>query len=132
MVARLRRYSVEGVSLGAESNAGHLEVECIPDGCCVTVRLVGEVDIASVDQVRAVTLEARDHAVHLIIDCEHLDFLDSSGVKAFLEAHNAFEGKVALVLPRRVVTRVFEVTGLNDLFAAAGSVEDAREAIHGM
>jgi len=119
--------------LADESNAGYLEVDCIPDGCCVTVRLAGEVDIASVDQVRAATREARDRgAVHLIIDCQQLDFLDSSGVKALLEAHDSFDGMVVLVRPRRVVTRVFEVTGLDQLFAVSDSLERAKEAVHGM
>ena len=117
-----------------ESNAGYLEVEWIPDGCCATVRLEGEVDIASVDQVRAAAREARDHngVLHLTVDCEKLDFLDSSGVKALLEAHESFEGKVALLKPRRVVTRVFEVTGLDQMFTVADSAEHAREIMHGM
>jgi len=115
-----------------ETKAGYLEVESLADGCCVTVRLVGEVDIASVDQVRAATREAndRDGTAHLIVDCQHLDFLDSSGVKALLEAHNAFDGKVALVQPRRVVTRVFEVTGLEQMFLISDSVQHAQDALH--
>lgn len=117
-----------------ETKAAYLEVESLADGCCVTVRLVGEVDIASVDQVRAATLEAsnRNGTSHLIVDCQHLNFLDSSGVKAFLEAHNAFDGKVVLVQPRRVVTRVFEVTGLDQMFLVSDSVEAAKEAVHAL
>ncbi|MEX1043178.1 MAG: STAS domain-containing protein [Acidimicrobiia bacterium] len=120
--------------MGDESNAGYLQVDSIPDGCCVTVRLSGEVDIASVDQIRTATRNARDQhdASHLIVDCQGLDFLDSSGVKAFLEAHDAFAGKVVLVRPRRVVSRVFEVTGLDELFAVADSVDRAQEAVHAM
>lgn len=117
-----------------ESNAGYLEVEWIPEGCCVTVRLEGEIDIASVEQVREATREAREHngALHLIVDCHQLDFLDSSGVKALLEAHDSFDGKVALLGPRRVVTRVFEVTGLDHMFTVADNADRAREIIHEM
>lgn len=120
--------------MGAESNAGYLKVEWTSNGCCATVRLEGEVDIASVDQVRAATREAREHdgVVHLTVDCEQLDFLDSSGVKALLEAHDSFDGRVALLKPRRVVTRVFEVTGLDQLFRIADSPEGARDIIHDM
>jgi anti-anti-sigma factor len=120
--------------LADDSNAGYLKVESISDGCCVTVRLTGEVDIASVDDLRAATREAanRDGAVHLILDCEHLSFLDSSGVKALLEAHDAFDTKVVLVRPRRVVTRVFEVTGLTQLFTVSDNLEQARETVHGL
>jgi anti-sigma B factor antagonist len=117
-----------------ESKTEYLEVDWLSDGCCFTVRLVGEVDIASVDQVRAATREAsdRDGAAHLIVDCQQLDFLDSSGVKALLEAHNAFDGKVVLVRPRRVVTRVFEVTGLDQMFLVSDSLQQAQEAVHGL
>lgn len=117
-----------------EIKTEHLEVVSLPDGCCSTVKLVGEVDIASVDQVRAATREAsnRDGAVHLIVDCEHLEFVDSSGIKALIEAHNAFDGKVVLVRPRRVVTRVLEVTGLDQMFLVSASSEHAREAVHGL
>lgn len=115
-----------------ESLLRYLEVDRNLDGCCATVRLSGEVDIASVDQVRDATREARDRdgAVHLIVDCHQLRFLDSSGVKALLEANTAFDGKVVLVQTRRVVTRVLEVTGLEHLFAFADSVAQAQEMVH--
>jgi anti-sigma B factor antagonist len=107
-------------------------VELVPDACCAVIRLRGEVDIASVDQASEATRQAIDleQVRHLVVDCRELDFMDSSGVKMLLEAHQAFQGQVALWGPKYAVSRVFEVTGVDDLFEVVDSLEDARERLH--
>jgi anti-sigma B factor antagonist len=110
----------------------HLIVDLVPDKCCAHIRLEGEVDIANVDQVRVATIQAidLDAVEHLIVDCRQLDFLDSSGVKTLLDAHRSFNGKIALVGPKRVVTRILGITGLEQLFNVSATPEDAMQALH--
>jgi anti-sigma B factor antagonist len=113
-------------------SVSHLSVDLVPDDCCAVIRLDGEVDIASVDLVldathRAVALEAIEH---LVFDCRQLGFLDSSGVKTLLEAHRAFDGRVALLGPKRAVTRILELTGIDTLFHVVDSIEEAEDIFH--
>jgi anti-anti-sigma regulatory factor len=56
--------------------------------------------------------------------------MDSSGVKMLLEAHQAFHGLVALWGPKYAVSRVFEVTGVDDLFVVAKTLKEAQEQLH--
>lgn len=109
-----------------------LLVEVDSDQCCAQIRLEGEVDVASAGQVRAAATQAidLDAVEHLVIDCRQLGFLDSTGVKTLLDAHESFNGKVALLGPRRVVTRVLDVTGLEGMFPIATTFEEARRLLH--
>jgi anti-sigma B factor antagonist len=111
----------------------HLTVDTFVKDCCFVVGLHGQLDLASVALVRDATAEAGAQAgvLHVIFDCGELDFMDSTGVKTLLEAHQSFDGQIALVRPRRVVTRVLEITGLGDYFNVSPSVEDAQTALHG-
>ncbi len=110
----------------------HLTVDVVSKSCGAVIRLEGEVDIASVDRLRDATSRAMDMdgIDHLIVDCRQLDFLDSSGLKALLEAHRRVDGKLALLGPTRPITRVLEVTGLEELFEVAESLEAATQALH--
>jgi anti-sigma B factor antagonist len=110
----------------------NLHVELTTDACCALIRLEGDVDLASVDRLRAATAEASelDPVRHLIVDCRQLEFLDSSGLKGLLDAHDAFGGALVLVGMKRPVRRVFEITALDDTFDSADSTEDARRMLH--
>lgn len=114
------------------SDLGQLVVEVDSDRCCAQIRLEGEVDIASADQVRLAATQATelDFVEHLVIDCRQLGFLDSTGVKTLLDAHEAFSGKVALLGPRRVVSRVLDVTGLGGMFHVVTTFEEAQHILH--
>lgn len=110
----------------------NLTVELTSEACCAVVRLDGDVDLASVAQLRAVTVEASelDPVRHLIVDGRELDFLDSSGLKALIEASETFGGALVLLSPKRAVRRVLEITGLDGSFAAAETFEEARQILH--
>lgn len=89
-------------------------------------------DIATVEQVREATAEAMGliEVLHLVVDCRRLDFLDSSGLKIILEAHRDFEGRIALMGAKRAVTRILEVTGVDDMFRRVETLEAARTVLH--
>jgi anti-sigma B factor antagonist len=86
------------------------------DGASVIVAPRGELDLASVDQVRA-ALRRHDlvHARAIILDLSELSFFDSSGLKLVLEEHQRCECNgcdFRLVPGPPTVQRVFELTGL--------------------
>ena len=58
------------------------------------------------------------------LDCEGVTFLDSAGVRALIVARNeAIRNGVELVLvrPSPTLTRVIEMTGLDDFLSVAGT-----------
>ena len=82
--------------------------------------LRGELDLEDAAQLRAdlMAIIARDDA-HLLIDCAHLTFIDSTGVAVLLEANRELEADGRHMLIANVPEgprRVFEVLRLTDLF----------------
>jgi|SRR3954469_25197866 len=81
--------------------------------------LRGDVDLATAPQVRAdlAAAIAQDGA-HLLVDCTHLTFIDSTGIGVLLEANKQLEedGRhMLLVNVGRAPRRVFELLGLTDI-----------------
>lgn len=98
------------------------------DTCCAILHLQGELDVATVDQVESAVAEAGSDtsSKHLIFDCHELDFVDSSGIRAFLAAHESWKGRVALVHPPRFVEKAITVTGLAEMLNMVDSMEEAK------
>jgi anti-anti-sigma factor len=55
----------------------------------------------------------------LVLDLTDLEFLDSSGLRAMIQAATSLQGRGRLVLesPRQAVRRLFEVSGVDKLQA---------------
>jgi anti-anti-sigma factor len=84
------------------------------------VRLSGDLDLATAPKLAAQLAElAQNEVRHVAVDLSALEFMDSSGLSLFLAEHERVEmlgGELILFSPRPQVRRLFEVTGLNDLF----------------
>jgi anti-sigma B factor antagonist len=82
----------------------------------VVVRPVGELDLATVEQLRTELRGLGDVGFeHIVIDLRELTFMDSSGLHLVLEtAHRARAGRfqLSLIAGPPAVQRVFEITGL--------------------
>jgi anti-anti-sigma factor len=93
--------------------------EVIPDRDAVRVKPIGELDMATVEQVARPVRELRAAGFReIVLDLSELSFIDSSGIKMILDARDAsLENGIGLkVLPGRpAVQRAFEVTGLTPL-----------------
>lgn len=98
------------------------------DGHAV-VRLKGELDIATVDDLRNDLRKARQaHGEHVILDMTELEFMDSQGLSVIVSCHKAVTaagGSLALVAPRPIVRRTLEITGLSGRLHVFDSVEEA-------
>jgi len=93
------------------------------------LRVFGEIDVASAPALRDPLLALADGTRPFgIVDMSDVSFIDSSGLSALVTARKRLqtEGReLRLVITRPNVRKVFEVTGLTDLFAIFQSVEAA-------
>jgi anti-sigma B factor antagonist len=97
------------------------------------VAVRGEVDM-SVAEALEEALEAaiRESVGAFIVDLSGLDFIESTGLQVLLRARGLLgreDRALAVVCPHGPVRRVFELSGLSDLFALYPSREEAAAAL---
>ena len=91
----------------------HDFVISIVDGADPTIRLEGDLDLASAHELRAVL---RDVGGDTTVDCSCLTFIDSSGISVLLGAHRRLEAEghtLRLVGMSPTVRRPVELAGLD-------------------
>ena len=96
------------------------------------IAVSGELDLDSAPRLREAALDLLRRGVHrLVIDLTGLRFLDSVGLGVLmlvLKRLEAVDGDLALVCEKGDVMRVFEVSGLTDVFRIAPTLGDASRA----
>jgi anti-anti-sigma factor len=93
----------------AEPAGGILAIERIEGG----FRLVGEIDLSSVDQFREAIREAGRASPELVLDLSECTFLGSEGIGVLIEATQALDGgRLILRSPNDMVSKVLDVAGL--------------------
>jgi anti-sigma B factor antagonist len=89
----------------------------------------GEIDVAAAPALRdRVTELISSGSTHLVIDLEDVDFIDSTGLGVLVGAVRRARtegGDLRLVCTDSRLLRVFDVTGLGEVFSIEASVEDA-------
>jgi anti-anti-sigma factor len=88
------------------------------DGVCV-VSVVGELDLATVEQFLALTQRAVTACSAIEVDLGGLSFIDSSGLSALLQLRNETTGRALPLSLSNVgpsTHRLFRLTGLLDVF----------------
>jgi anti-sigma B factor antagonist len=87
----------------------------------VTVALGGELDLAAAPELEAnLAVLVREGAVHVVLDLANLTFMDASGLSAMMATLPLLEQLSGSLTARNApphVFRVFEITGLVDLFS---------------
>jgi anti-anti-sigma factor len=97
-----------------------LRVEVLPGQQLVTIRLHGELDIASTPRFTAAVAEVDPTCPAVVIDLGEVGFIDSTGVGALVAARRNLESRlvaVSIVNPSDRARFLFELTGLGDLIA---------------
>ncbi len=91
------------------------------------VTVGGEVDLYTAPQMRDGLLGALDDgARRLLVDMSRVEFCDSTGISVLLSAMKRARdkgGDLELVAPRPAVTKVLEVTGLDEVFVVHADPE---------
>jgi anti-anti-sigma factor len=88
-----------------------LQIERRPNG----LRLVGDIDAAGVDELVSHLDPLPDTESDIIIDLADVTFIDSSGFRTLIEAHQRAESlgrRVMMADPSPAVKRLFDISGL--------------------
>ena len=101
-----------------------LELEVTNRGPHVTIRIGGEIDLATSTRL-ATTLDhyATDGASAITLDLSRVTFFDSSGVRVLVHAVHGYKTSdrtLALARPSTAVRRVLEMSGVVELFTFEG------------
>ena len=118
------------VCRSAAPPAAGLYIEVAQDGRVTTLRLYGEINAYTVPTLWARVEAALTHeAWSLVVDLEHVPFLDSEGVGTLLRAQRLVNGTTGGTLLLAAVPaqgrKTIKVKGLDSLLAAFPSGADA-------
>ena len=105
--------------------AAGLDTSIRTEGEHATLTVGGEVDIATVDSFRQALLDAQ-RSRRVVVDLSGVTFMDSAGVNALIGAYHrvSADDELRLVGLRPNVRRVFEITGLLEVFKVDPSDDD--------
>jgi anti-sigma B factor antagonist len=87
-----------------------------PAGDAVVVVPEGEIDLATIDQLRAEIDAAAEEASLVVIDLRAVTFIDSAGIRLIIEGTRALAdagGEFAVVRGSGEVRRIFGLVGLD-------------------
>lgn len=77
---------------------------------------------------RVCTDRMRDKARHILLDCEHLDFVDSRGLEKWLDLQRQLGekgGQLRLLRPDETIQTILRLTRLSPAFEFHESLEQA-------
>jgi anti-sigma B factor antagonist len=96
------------------------------DGCSV-VSVTGELDVATAPRLREVLIGLITSGHHrLVVDLGWVDFIDSTGLGVLIGALKrlrSHDGRLDLVIDDPRVLKVFDITGLDQIFTIHPTVE---------
>ena len=83
----------------------------------LTLAIEGRLDTMTSPQLDEALPAVDDEVEALVIDCEKLEYISSSGLRVLLKAQKmmAKKGSMKLVKVNELVSEVFEITGFNDI-----------------
>ncbi|MCE2454838.1 MAG: STAS domain-containing protein [Gemmatimonadetes bacterium] len=110
-----------------------MKVEVTNSGHVAIVNVEGRVDSSTAAAFDTSLADALVGDVKsLVLECSHLTYLSSAGLRAILLAvkrTSKVDGKVAVCAVQSHILEVLEVSGFTRLVKVAGSVTEARSAI---
>ncbi len=87
---------------------------------CIVVTLVGRVDTTTAKELEKLVAELlQDECSSVVVDCEKMSYISSSGLRAFLilqKGINAKSGKLVLRSMSDQIKEVFKITGFTSIF----------------
>ena len=100
------------------------EFECAGSAEEPTLRIEGEIDVATAPQLRVALADLVDGgARRIILDLEAVRFVDSSGLGVLVgvtrKLHDTNGGRITVEAVQDGVRKIFEITGLGPMFGLA-------------
>ena len=104
------------------------------EGGLMLIDVRGEVDLFSVDELRAALEEAEEAGhLHLVVDLSAVNTIDSTGLAALVGVHRRLlrvGGEMIVVISSAKVWSKFSMTGLDNVFRVATTREEALSQAH--
>jgi anti-anti-sigma factor len=115
----MRRGTEEPDMALAAHDGAVFRVDVRPDRDRVLVCPIGEIDLATAGAVEQPLLELLDQGFgHVVVDLRAVTFLDSSGVRLLVVAHERArraDARLSLILGSTGSSRALEISGLLDV-----------------
>lgn len=115
------------------SGSDRLSFTVHENGDITIVAIKGELDLATSSQLEVeLTVLLNEGHKRLVVDLGEVPFIDSTGIKALLTAHQRVEGEKGdfrLAAPQPTVVKVIRLTALDQLLHLDDTVQDAIEAL---
>ncbi|NPV90366.1 MAG: anti-sigma factor antagonist [Firmicutes bacterium] len=97
-----------------------MNLEVNTDSDVLLVRIKGEMDLASAEQIRSEVDRKflAENCRHLLLDLTRVTFIDSSGIGVILGRYRRLSGgggKMAILKPQPQVRRVLDIAGVSGL-----------------
>jgi anti-sigma B factor antagonist len=95
---------------------------------CTVVTATGDIDVYNAPELRAVLADASATKRRLVIDLRRVTFMDSSALGVLvgtLKRARSNGGSMRLIRPADRLFRLFQITGLTQVFDFCDTVEDA-------
>lgn len=93
-------------------------VDIAPDREQVTVRAVGEIDLATAAELEAPARELLDSGFeHVVLDLRGVTFMDSSGIRVLISAHQHAESlgaRLSILVGASHIRQTLELSGAID------------------
>jgi anti-sigma B factor antagonist len=109
-----------------------LDVETGSVGDAALLTLRGEIDVYTAPRLRQAIIDLVDGGANrIVVDMAKVDFLDSTGLGVLvggLKRVRLQDGSLAIVATQDKILKIFDITGLNKVFAIHPSVDDAVSA----
>jgi anti-sigma B factor antagonist len=105
------------------ATAGRLRLNTRIDGGRHTIFVTGELDMASAQFLEdAISAQCAQQPEELVLDMAGVDFMDSTGLRAIIDAKQKCEGlgcRFALTPAQRPVEHTLEITGVRSRLASS-------------
>lgn len=106
-----------------------LRLDVTEQGGWSVLQVGGEIDVATAPRLREHLIKlVSDQRFTIVVDLEDVDFIDSTGLGVLIGARKRVrlhDGDVKLVCTEPRIVKVFEITGLDQVFQIHPSIDAA-------
>jgi anti-anti-sigma factor len=99
------------------------------DRDAVVVSLSGEADLSAAPAFATKLMDAVElGSGFIVVDLGHATFIDSTALRVLMQGRKRLEARgsgMAVVCPDRLLWKIFEITGLAELFPRYSTVDEA-------
>lgn len=99
------------------------------DGGWMSLAVTGEIDLATVDELRDAINRVAETGSHLVVDLRGAEFMDSTGLKTLVVANRSFgeaSRSFALAVQAGPIWRLIDLSGIE---SSINIVEDPKDLI---